>query len=579
MTKISTFQELNLSPELTKAITEMGFESPTPIQCETLPILLSDPTDFMGLAATGTGKTAAYGLPLLEKIDETVRDIQAIVLCPTRELAIQVTEQFNLMGKYKRIRAVPIYGGAGYAEQIRGLRGGAHIVVATPGRLIDHLDRGTIKLAKIKTIILDEADEMISMGFKEDIERVLELLPESTFNTWLFSATMSKAIRSVADRFLNEPKSVQVNKAEMLSGTVRQIFYKMQERDKPEILCKLIDQEEEFYGLIFCQTKALVVDLTQYLSERGHKVDSLHGDKDQKQRERTMNAFKERKVSILVCTDVACRGIDVKDLTHVVNYSIARELDSYVHRIGRTGRSGKTGTAISLVTNSHMPLVSRIEKMTGTPIERGVVPTLKDLAKTKVTRLLVNLKTVDAEPIPRVVSLMGDEWTETLESLTKEEIAARFLSLMKPEIAFIPKMEAPREERREGEEGGRDRRESRDDRRGRRAQAFGRTGGDDDRRERRGSFFKERDGGSFGGDRDRGGRGGFSRDGGGGRDRGRSFGGDRGGFSRGGDRDRGFSRGRDSRFEDSSGGDSRPSDSSGRPFRRFRQDRDSGGRF
>lgn len=429
---MDNFKELNLSPDLFSAIEELGYTAPTPIQAQTLPILLGDRTDFIGLAATGTGKTATFSIPLLEKLNSSRREVQALVLCPTRELAIQVTGQINLLGKNKRIVAVPIYGGAGYGEQMKGLRQGAQIVVATPGRLIDHLERGTIQLDSVKTVVLDEADEMISMGFKEEIESILERLTASEYNTWLFSATMSKEIRRIADRFLTEPQMVQVNKSEMLSGTVQQIFYKTRESDKSDILCKLIDMADEFYGLVFCQTKALVTDLTTLLTSRGYKVDCLHGDKDQAQRERTMKAFRERKVSILVCTDVASRGIDVKDLTHVVNYSIPRELDNYVHRIGRTGRSGKTGLALSLVTPSHMGLIGRIEKMTQSKMKAGTIPTRKDIGAHKTAKVFTGFQVVSG--FKRVEELLSPEWVSALDKMSKTEIVSRLLALNYPEI-------------------------------------------------------------------------------------------------------------------------------------------------
>lgn len=428
---MKTFADLKLSPALASAIEELGYSEPTPIQAQTLPLLLEGMTDFLGLAATGTGKTAAFGIPLVEQINNSRREVQALVLCPTRELAMQVTQQLNLLGKFKRVTAVPVYGGAGYGDQMRALRKGAQIVVATPGRLIDHIERGTISLDRVQTVVLDEADEMISMGFKDELESILEAMPEGEYNTWLFSATMSRQVRSVADRFLHEPKVVQVNKTEMLSGTVRQVYYKVKEQEKPDILCKLIDMQEEFYGLVFCQTKSLVADLTSLLSNRGYRVDCLHGDKTQEQRERTMRAFRERKVNILVCTDVASRGIDVKDLTHVVNYSIPRELDNYVHRIGRTGRSGKAGMALSLVTQSHLGLVRRIEQMTKTKIEIGAVPSRKDVGTKKVSGLLEKFMRVENHQ--RAELLLDQEWIAKLEAMSKTEIAARLLTLTFPE--------------------------------------------------------------------------------------------------------------------------------------------------
>ncbi|MBX9767785.1 MAG: DEAD/DEAH box helicase, partial [Bdellovibrionales bacterium] len=316
--------------------------------------------------------------------------------------------------------------------QIKSLRSGAQIVVATPGRLIDHLDRGTIQLNGVHTVVLDEADEMISMGFKEDLESILEKMTEIPHQTWLFSATMSKEVRRVADQFLNDPKTVQVNRTEMLSGTVKQIYYMTREMDKPDVLCKLIDMNDDFYGLIFCQTKLLVTDLTNLLQNRGYKVDCLHGDKPQAERDRILKRFKAKEMTILVCTDVAARGLDVKELTHVINYSIPRELDSYVHRIGRTGRSGKSGTAMSLVTNSHMQLIGRIERLTKTPIERGQIPTRKDVAQKKLDRAIQEVMGVtDFEPVKKMIEAQG---LEQFEGVTTTDLLARILTLKHPEL-------------------------------------------------------------------------------------------------------------------------------------------------
>ncbi|MCH2535713.1 MAG: DEAD/DEAH box helicase, partial [Bdellovibrionales bacterium] len=389
---MKSFEELELSNPIVKAIKEMGFEEPSAIQKQALPILQGEPTDFIGQAATGTGKTAAFGIPLLEKINVKDKSVQGIILCPTRELAKQVATQLDLLGKFLRVSTLPIYGGAGYGDQIKGLRYGCQIVVGTPGRVIDHIKRGTLNLSKVQTVILDEADEMISMGFKEDLETILEASPRDSSQIWLFSATLSREVRRVADTYLRDAKQVSVNNKEMLSGSVEQVYYSTRESDKPEILCKLIESVDDIYGIIFCQIKALVTDLTKYLAERGYKVDSLHGDKSQSERENTMQAFRDRKLSILVCTDVASRGLDVKDLTHVINYSIPRELDIYVHRIGRTARGGNTGIAMSLVTPKQRGVIDRIEKMTKSRIKLGTIPTRKDVAAKKVSRLLVKFQ-------------------------------------------------------------------------------------------------------------------------------------------------------------------------------------------
>ena len=496
---MKTFNELELSPNLMRAIKEMGFETPTPIQAQALPILMGEATDFLGLAATGTGKTVAFGIPMLERIDANLRAVQCLILCPTRELALQVSGQINLLGKYMGIKALPVYGGSSYGDQIKGLKSGVNVVVGTPGRVVDHMERGTLRLDELKTLILDEADEMISMGFKEELEAIMGNAPKDSSNIWLFSATMSREVRRVADEYLRDPQQVQVNSTEMLSDKVEQIFYMTHENNKPEVLCKLIDGADDFFGLIFCQTKSLVTDLTQYLMDRGYKVDCLHGDKDQNSRERTMQAFRDRKVNMLVCTDVASRGLDVKDVTHVINYSIPRELDSYVHRIGRTARSGKTGFAMSLVTPSHKGLIGRIEKMTKSRMKEGRAPSRKEIGTKKVARVLSKFQ--EQENFSRAVELMDPSWKAAIAEMSVDEIAGRFLTLTFPDV-FADKIV---EEAAPPADSGR--REYRDDRGG---------GGN------RGAYGRgARDGGYAGGGNGYGGGGG----GGGGR----SYGGERGG--------------------------------------------------
>lgn len=436
---MQSFNELSLSAPLLRAIAELGYEKPSQIQAEALPILLGEPTDFLGLAATGTGKTAAFGLPLLEKINPSLRKVQALILCPTRELALQVSGQINLLGKYKNIRALPVYGGAGYGEQISGLKAGPQVVVGTPGRLVDHLEKGTLRCDELKILVLDEADEMISMGFKEDLETILGSVPQGQANTWLFSATMSREVRNVADQYMTEPQQVQVNKTEMLAENIEQLYFMTSEANKPEILCKVLDATaDDFYGLVFCQTKALVADLTQYMAERGYRVDCLHGDMDQNARERTMKSFRDKKVTLLVCTDVASRGLDVKDITHVINYSLPRELDSYVHRIGRTARSGKAGIAMSLVTPSHKALIGRIERMTRSRMKEGRIPTRKEIGGIKVAKMLDKFSAQTTHA--RAIELMSSEWKDSLASMDSEEVAGRFLALMFPEV--FPAMSA-----------------------------------------------------------------------------------------------------------------------------------------
>jgi ATP-dependent RNA helicase DeaD len=464
---VKTFDELSLSPALAKSITEMGFSVPSPIQAQALPILLKEPTDFIGLAATGTGKTAAFSIPMIEQVDPSILAVQTLILCPTRELALQVAGQINMLGKHKGVRAMTIYGGAPYGDQLRGLKAGTPIVVGTPGRIVDHIEKGSLKLNNLKVLILDEADEMISMGFKDELDVILGSVTRETTKIWLFSATMSPDVRRVADKYLTKPQQVQVNKTEMLSSTVNQLYYVTRESNKPEVLCKLIEAAADFYGVIFCQTKSLVTDLTQYLTERGYKVDCLHGDKDQRSRERTMQAFRDHKVNVLICTDVASRGLDVKDITHVINYSLPRELDSYVHRIGRTARSGKTGFAMSLVTPSHMGILRRIENLTKSRVKEGVIPSRREIGSKKISSMLSRF--VNEKFAPRAVEVMDDTWKESINSMSKEEIAGRFLAMMNPDVFSEtdraqmpgprPSADQDREPRRYGRDsrsGGRD---------------------------------------------------------------------------------------------------------------------------
>ena len=437
---MESFSELNLSQPVMKAITELGYVKPSPIQAQALPILLGQPTDFLGLAATGTGKTATFAIPLLESLNPAIKAVQALILCPTRELALQVSGQINLLGKYKGIKSLPIYGGSGYGDQIAGLKRGVSIVVGTPGRVVDHMTRGTLRFEKLKTLILDEADEMISMGFKDDLEKILGSVTPNSSHIWLFSATMGAEVRKVADKYLKHPKQVQVNRTEMLPQSIEQLYFCTQESNKPEILCKLFDSVDDFYGLVFCQTKSLVTDLTQYLKERDYRADCLHGDMDQNGRERAMKAFRDRKVNVLICTDVASRGIDVKDVSHVINYSLPRELEHYVHRVGRTGRSGKSGIAMSLVTPSHRGLIFRIEKMTKTKMKEGKIPTRKEIGAKKISQTLLRFE--DQKAFPKAIELLDDRWKKTISKMEPQEITARFLSLIFPEVFEAQKKEA-----------------------------------------------------------------------------------------------------------------------------------------
>lgn len=429
---MSSFADFALKETLLETLNQLGFLTPSPIQAEAIPLLKDFDRDFIGLAPTGTGKTAAFALPLLNNLDPKMKALQALILCPTRELALQVATQINSLGAGLGLKAAAIYGGAGYADQLRALRSGVPIIVGTPGRLLDHLRGGNLRLDSLKALVLDEADEMISMGFQEDIETILEAIPEGQSRLWLFSATMSPEIRRIADNYLHEPARVELTQKNKVPGQLEQIYFVTRESNKPEVLGKLIEDAMDFYGLIFCQTKVQVTDLTQRLVDSGYKVDCLHGDKTQEARERTLRSFRERKLQMLVCTDVAARGIDVQDITHVVNFSLPREIENYVHRIGRTARNGKTGIAMSLVSPVQRALVGRIEKRTGAKMKEGVIPSTRLLKEKKLAQLF--LKFQSAETHPEGLERVASVWGEAIKEMTREEIAARLLALISPEL-------------------------------------------------------------------------------------------------------------------------------------------------
>lgn len=441
---MSSFNDFELNPKLAATVAALGYETPSPIQIGAIPILKKFEKDFIGLAPTGTGKTAAFGLPLINRLSEVRgKGTQALILCPTRELALQVSGQIDKFGKGLNLNALPVYGGAGYRDQIRGLKAGTPIVVGTPGRVLDHLRSGTLDLSNLQCLILDEADEMISMGFQEDIETVLAQIPKDQAKIWLFSATMNAQIRKIANSYLTKPDMVELLNREKVPTQLEQIFFVTRESNKPDVLVKLMEEAGEFYGLIFCQTKALVVELTQHLVDKGYKADSLHGDKTQDARERTLRSFREKKLSVLVCTDVASRGIDVNDITHVINYSLPRELENYIHRIGRTARSGKKGIAFSLVTPSHRALVGRIEKVTGTKMKEGVIPSNKILREKQLGNLLTTFQAKETNA--EALKLVSGKWAEAVTEMSKEEIVTKLLMMVAPDLLDPKKMAAKEE--------------------------------------------------------------------------------------------------------------------------------------
>ena len=394
---METFENLGLSNKTLTVLKGKGFEKPTPIQAKTIPAILTGKKDIVGQAQTGTGKTAAFGLPTIELLQEGSTTVQVLVLTPTRELAIQVAEEINSLKGKKQLSIVPIYGGQSMDLQLRRLKKGVDIVVGTPGRILDHLKRRTLKLDKISYLILDEADEMLNMGFLEDVTEIMEKTNPSK-RTMLFSATMPREIMLIAEKHMGEYDVLKGAGERLTVSQTDQIYFEVSGSDKFEALCRIIDIENEFYGLVFCRTKIDVDTIANHLSERGYDADALHGDISQSQREKILNKFKKRLLNILVATDVAARGIDVHDLTHVINYSLPQDSESYVHRIGRTGRAGKEGNAITFITPAEYRKLQSIQKRAKTDIRKAHLPSVYDVIKTKKLRIKTDLEEIVKSP-------------------------------------------------------------------------------------------------------------------------------------------------------------------------------------
>ncbi|NBU11534.1 MAG: DEAD/DEAH box helicase, partial [Proteobacteria bacterium] len=381
------FSELGLSPEVLKAIAKMGFEQAAPIQAAAIPVLLAG-KDIVGQSQTGSGKTAAFAIPAIEKTDPQLRAVQILILCPTRELAVQVCEEVHKLSFFKRgIHALPIYGGQSYDRQLMGLRQGAQIVIGTPGRVMDHMNRGTLRLDQLKMVILDEADVMLNMGFREDIEFILQTTP-ATRQTIFFSATMPRPIRDLIERHSKTPENVRVEQQAMTVPTVEQIYFEVDRRWKIEVLTRLIDVHDLKLGIIFCNTKRMVDELVEHLNTQGYSAEGLHGDMNQAQRDRVMNKFRKSGLEFLVATDVAARGIDVDDIEAVFNYDLPYDVEDYVHRIGRTGRAGRSGMAFSFVAGRELFQIRNIERFTKMRIQRGRVPSVEEVEEARADVLI-----------------------------------------------------------------------------------------------------------------------------------------------------------------------------------------------
>lgn len=421
------FQDFNLNSAILRAIDELGFKEPMPIQAEVLPILLSQRTDLVGLAQTGTGKTAAFGLPLLQNIDPSNHNVQALILCPTRELCMQITKDLLSYAKYiPEIKIVPVYGGASIELQFKALAKKPQIVVATPGRLQDMIRRNRIDFSDVRWMVLDEADEMLDMGFQEDVDAILEYMPEDK-NTLLFSATMPAEVEQILNKYMKDPVRISIGQKNSGTANVRHNYYLIKASDRYLALKRLIDYYPSIYGIVFCRTKLETQEVADNLIHDGYNAASLHGDLSQAQRDLVMNHFRQGFIQILVATDVAARGLDVNNLSHIINYNLPDDIDTYVHRSGRTGRADKTGICISLVHQKEKHKIKAIEKQLGRPMERELIPTAQQVCEKQLFRHIDNLEKVD---------IMRDDIDDylpvvfkKLSWLTREELITRVVAL------------------------------------------------------------------------------------------------------------------------------------------------------
>ncbi|MFM8473200.1 MAG: DEAD/DEAH box helicase [Candidatus Kapaibacterium sp.] len=424
---MNPFESLGIGQTLIRAISERGFTNPTPIQEQTVPLLLSMETDFVGLAQTGTGKTAAYGLPLLEKLRPGVPGAQGLVIAPTRELCVQISNDLQSFSKYMPgVSVVPVYGGANIGKQIKDLRHGAHIIVATPGRLIDLIERGAADITSVHTVVLDEADEMLNMGFRDEIDSILSNTPAEK-HTWLFSATMPREVRAIASTYMNAPKELQVGGLNVGADKIDHVYYVVQARDRYEALKRLVDATPDIFAIVFCRTKNETQDVAERLVKDGYNADALHGDLSQPMRDKVMAHYRQRSLQLLVATDVAARGIDVNNVTHVINYNLPDEIENYTHRSGRTARAGRSGISMSLVTMKDLYAIKKLENVVGKKFHLGRIPGPLEVCESQLMSLVKRIHDVevDEQGISRFLPAIREE----LKDLDKEELVTRFVSI------------------------------------------------------------------------------------------------------------------------------------------------------
>ncbi|MEL6275240.1 MAG: DEAD/DEAH box helicase, partial [Bacteroidota bacterium] len=423
---METFKESGLGKAVLRAVTDLGFVTPTPVQAQTLPLILDSDQDLIALARTGTGKTGGFGLPLVDGIDENVKEVQALVLSPTRELALQIARDFETFAKYRKgVKIAAVYGGAHIGTQIRALEGGAQIVVGTPGRTLDLVNRKKLKVDNIRRLVLDEADEMLNMGFQEELDAILAATP-SEKQTLLFSATMPKEARRISEKYMTAPNEISVGHADAGQSKVEHFFYQVKSSERFRLLKMLVEMEPDMYAVIFCRTRREVDNIAQDLRGAGLRADAIHGELSQAQRDDVMNRFRKKQIQLLVATDVAARGLDVQDLSHVINYNLPDMSEVYVHRSGRTGRAGKAGIALSIINGREMRKIRDIEKHTKISFQRGEVPTPEQVYQKQVLHYVERVEKTNLQD-DRLKSILIGEVNDRLQDLSREELIEKFV--------------------------------------------------------------------------------------------------------------------------------------------------------
>lgn len=422
-----TFENLGLNPMIQRALDEVGFENPTPIQCKTIPRLISSKRDLIALAQTGTGKTAAFSLPIIQQIEEEDKNVQALVLCPTRELAMQIANDIkNFIKHLGKIGVTPVFGGERMDKQIRGLKKNSQIVVGTPGRINDMIGRGILKVNRIKWLVLDEADEMLKMGFKEELDRILTTTPNNK-QVLLFSATMCKSIRRIADNYMKDPEDILIGTQNTGAKNIEHLYYTVQEKDRYSALKRIADMSPEIHGIVFCRTRRETQEVADKLIKDNYSAEAIHGEISQEQRTKVMNRFRKKHTQLLVATDVAARGIDVSGLTHIINYNLPDSPESYVHRSGRTGRANKTGISLAIINTKEQYKIKDIERKLGKNFEKKKIPAGKDVCEKQLFTLIerISKTEINESQLGKYTNMLSEKFNH----IKKEELIKKFISI------------------------------------------------------------------------------------------------------------------------------------------------------